>query len=369
MHMNRLIYYKSGAVTTPEARLLPGMDRFASFFEITNDTAMPVDRTGTIRFPIRTHSLFSMPTLRPYTKSYSETCDERAVEILKRATALNVDVRVMWSGGIDSTVALVALLKNATTKEELQRIVVLLSEESISENPRFFEAHIHGKIRYDSAIMFPYLLGTKHILVSGTHNDLLFGKDIVGSIVSRFGMSKVLSLIDRDILRTFLAEKTGAADTAEFYIELFEKLRAIAPLPIDSIYNLFWWFDFCTNWQKVYTSILPFTAERNIPLITSEYVDTYYMPFFNTEDFQLWSMNNLDKRIKDTWESHKWPAKDMIYDFTKDAEYRDTKIKRSSLYFLIVQQKSVNFIDESFRFFDEATSTDYYDPKNDFRDE
>ena len=40
--------------------------------------------------------------------------------------------------------------------------------------------------------------------------------------------------------------------------------------------------------------------------------------FFDSTEFQLWSMNNPDKKIKDTLDSYKWIAKDYIYDYTND---------------------------------------------------
>jgi hypothetical protein len=60
-------------------------------------------------------------------------------------------------------------------------------------------------------------------------------------------------------------------------------------------------------------------------------------------------------------------CKDIIYDFTKDADYRDNKIKRGSLHSLLVQQKAYSFIDDTFTFYDELDFDEYYDPDNDFR--
>jgi hypothetical protein len=42
-------------------------------------------------------------------------------------------------------------------------------------------------------------------------------------------------------------------------------------------------------------------------------------------------MNNPDKKIRDTLESYKWPAKDYIFDYTKDEPYRQSKLKVGSL--------------------------------------
>jgi len=60
-------------------------------------------------------------------------------------------------------------------------------------------------------------------------------------------------------------------------------------------------------------------------------IDSDNLSEFDTEEFQLWSMNNPDSKIKDTMTSYKWPAKDYIFDYTKDSNYRDTKLKVGSL--------------------------------------
>ena len=40
---------------------------------------------------------------------------------------------------------------------------------------------------------------------------------------------------------------------------------------------------------------------------------------------------NKDKKHKGTWLSYKYELKDFIYKFTKDADYRDNKVKVKSL--------------------------------------
>jgi hypothetical protein len=96
--------------------------------------------------------------------------------------------------------------------------------------------------------------------------------------------------------------------------------------------------------------------------LSVEHVKTYYHPFFVATDFQLWSMNNTDKRIKDHWRTYKWPAKQVIYEFTRDADYRDNKIKLGSLRSLLLKNKYHNFIDEDFAF---RETMDWYEPQND----
>lgn len=364
--MTRLVYYNAIVASHPDNHRLPGIEKFSSYFKLYNQGVVPIDRSGTIRFPIKTKSLFPIPKLVPFSETYEAVCNARAAELLERADQLNTKLYIFWSGGIDSTTVMVSILKQATSSQ-LNRVVVLLSEDSIAENPVFYQQYIRGKLTTESSTMFPYLLGQKHVIVNGEHNDQLFGSDIVAAVIQRFGAEVIHKPYDRALFLTFVSERIGNQDIAESYISLFEKLKENAPVPIDTNYKLFWWINFSIKWQTVYTRTLSFASKRNASHIDASYLETYYAPFFNTEKFQLWSMHNPDEKIRDEWRTYKWAAKELIYNFTKDKDYRDNKLKIGSLYNLILQQVSFNFIDENFAFLETLPAEDYYESENDFK--
>lgn len=361
----RLLYYNPNVAAHPENHHFPGVAKFSAFSKAFDRVISFIDRTGTISIPFNTKSLFPIPQFRPMKKSFEEICDERARELLERAQDFGTSLYVFYSGGIDSTLLLISLLKNSSP-EQKRNIVVLMTEESITENPNFYRDHIHGKLRTESATMFPYLLGSKHLLVSGEHNDQLFGSDMVGALITKFGSSVIHQPYNRDIFFKFFDENTNNAGITNFCLDLFERLKAAAPINIATNFDYLWWINFSLKWQSVFMRILSYTSSRNTPAIDIEYVNRNYVQFYGTDDFQLWSMNNLDKRIKDSWKTYKWVCKDIIYKYTKDADYRDNKIKRGSLYFLLLQQSSYNFIDESMKFSNSLNPQEYYNPQNDF---
>lgn len=56
--------------------------------------------------------------------------------------------QVMWSGGIDSTVALVALVEAARKKDgRMEKLLVCLDKTSIDEYPKFYEESIKGQLK------------------------------------------------------------------------------------------------------------------------------------------------------------------------------------------------------------------------------
>ncbi|QQG38135.1 MAG: hypothetical protein HYS26_01100 [Candidatus Kaiserbacteria bacterium] len=361
----RLLYYRPRKVLRADPDRFPGFTKFSRFFDIYGPGVVIVDRTATIRMPIKLKALAPLPAFEGFTKTYEEICDARAREILSKADVADVDVCVSWSGGIDSTLVLISLLKMGSN-EQKRRIVVLLSEESITENPRFWEEHIHGKLRVDSSVLFSHRLGTKDVLLDGEHNDQLFGSDVVGKLIHQLGDEHLHKPYSRDLFSDFFGRSLGDQATTDFYLDLFERLKAAAPLSIETNFLYLWWINFALKWQAVHLRRLLHTAPRNIRNIDQRYIDTKYVHFFGTDDFQRWSMANPDKRIKDTWNTYKWPAKDIIYDYTKDREYRDSKIKRGSLKALFLQQHSYSFIDEKLGFHDDLSPETYYEPHNDF---
>jgi hypothetical protein len=365
----RFLYYNPLVATTPRSHHIPGMKRFALFSKIGQAGVMFLDRTGTIRSPIKTVSTFPIPEFRRITTSLEDVCNERARELLNRAGALGVRLFLFYSGGIDSTLMLVSILKQATVAQR-DNITVLLTEKSIHENPNFYQDHLRGKVALENSTMFHYLLGTNGLFVGAELNDLVFGSDFIRPFMKRVGLRKVLQQYDRAEVLTHFTHKLGDVPNAEkeaaFYVDTLERIRDVAPMPIYSHFDFFWWISFCLKWQFISVRMLAFTADRNAHLITADYVRNHYSHFFDTERFQLWSMNNLDKRIKDDWKTYKWPCKDIIFDYTKDADYRDNKTKQGSLSTLLVQQDPFHYIDEHFGLHRNLPSEQYCTTDNDF---
>jgi hypothetical protein len=343
--------------------------KFSAYYAVYGPGVAPVDRTNTIKFPVKTHNLFPIPKIngQGFKLSYEEICSRRAHEILERAEKLDVPVWVLWSGGVDSTTALVSLLK-AGEKLSRERIVVMLSEDSITEYPEFYRKHLRGKLKCQSSALLPHMLGRKALFVSGEGNDQLMGSDVIAGAIGQFGVDKIKGRYDRKLFEDFLTAKMGGDnETAKLFTKLFDRLRGASPIEIKTNFDQLWWINFSTKWQTVYTRGLCYTAKANASKMSKKWCETYYVPFFMNDDFQLWSMHNTDQRIRDGWASYKWPSKELIYEFTKDPVYRDNKLKRGSLYFLVLQHRQRNFIDSTYTFHDEVEPAEFYREDHDFK--
>lgn len=362
----RLVYCLPKVLCDESLSDFPGMQRFRHFFTLYGDWALPVDRTGVMKTPVKDLPSFPVPKLRPMGKSYEELCNERALQVLKDAESLGVPMYVLYSGGIDSTCLLVSLLKHATGAQR-DNITVLLTNQSIAENPRFYEEHIRGQLKLGSSFTFFDLIGTDCYILSAEHNDMIMGSEKIGKLMNAFGVEHVHAPYDRELMNRFYGAMLGN-DTAltSFYLNLYERIAEAAPIPIKTNLEFLWWINFAFKWQACYYYMLLFTPARNTKNLSQEYLDTRFISFYNTDEFQLWSMYNTDKRIRDSWKSYKYVCKDIIYDFTKDAVYRDNKIKRGSLGLLLLQQTSFGYLDEQLRFGESVPGNASLQRENDF---
>ena len=96
-------------------------------------------RIGTFNDPwgSQISPLYSAPPLKFINDSLADLADRRAIELIKNAKDTNRNIIVMWSGGIDSTFVLTAILKNISEADQ-ELITVLLTTHSISDNPDFY---------------------------------------------------------------------------------------------------------------------------------------------------------------------------------------------------------------------------------------
>jgi hypothetical protein len=99
---------------------------------------------------------------------------------------------VLWSGGIDSTVALISLTKAASSSVLRSRIEVVCSAHSIREYPGFFADHITGTF---STLVTTRAIGEtldhRGLIVTGEHGDQLFGSVKLESLVRTAGAPSV----------------------------------------------------------------------------------------------------------------------------------------------------------------------------------
>ena len=289
-----------------------------------------IDRTHSLDLGFEHKVLDEIPALdKGFDLSFSQICDGVARRIMEEARQKNVKIQVLWSGGIDSTAALIALVKHLPKGEDV-RLEVILSMDSINEYPLFFRKFILKRLPFK--VIQPPI--TNHfaedaLIVTGEHGDQLFGSDkLLPLIVNQ------LAYEDYElILPIHLMNKFGNSRKVDKLFQYLEPLIKACPQPIVSTFDLFWWLNFTIKWQQVSLRLPVFTFQNDVHSLYSR-----FRHFFRDEQFQLWSLNNHANRAAPDLAAYKLPAKEYIFNYTKDAEYLQSKSKEPSLKHVIINR-------------------------------
>lgn len=312
-----------------------------------------LDRTGTLDQGFEAQVLNPFPDFSVDTQddpSFAEVCDRRAIEIIELAKKEQRPIYVFWSGGIDSTTALVALLRNLEKKDIDEYLTVYLNQESINEYPEFYSDIIQPGLNMQNIdASFDFLEGNP-VIVTGELGDQMFGSVTMIELLnieSDINDLEVLKKPYKTLLPKYIKHrlKTGNDENAKKLFEFLVPLIERCPWKIETIFDCLWWMNFTLKWQHV---DLRFAAGFHNHLAELERNYNLCWHFFKSEDFQRWSVNNPDMKIKDTWDTYKFPAKEYIYKYTGDRDYMDNKQKVPSLSMREIQQSYHCFLLDNF---------------------
>ena len=232
----------------------------------------------------------------------------RAVEL--KELAGDRKIAVSWSGGIDSTVALIALM-------EVADVTVVMNDKSITEYPWFYEEKIKDKL---PVIIMPEsdvegtvnrIINDGYMLVTGEIGDQMFGS------------IKYLEYVDQaELLKPWTVILEGLSEDSKLF---YHTLVAACPVEMTTVKMFWWWFNYCLKYQGVQLRMM-INAED-----TKLNQNVYH--FFDCKAWNDWTMYT-DQEVKypgmDPM-NYKKPLKDYILDKTGDHDYHGTKGKVRSL--------------------------------------
>jgi hypothetical protein len=315
---------------------------------------MPVDRSGTLPTPGVKMSAEPIPDATGFT----DTLDDVMLAEAQRIWNLNREFRVYWSGGIDSTGVLVALLRTAQT-DDLERMTIVYSTDdpyrsSVAEYPKFFADHIDGKLNKFACHAGPrdrFFGSPTHMLSSFVGNDIAHHAQsgvlcVTGELGDQMFGSAAFSA-DPDLINMTTRDYLKR-DDFQAHLEDIKRFNDACPTDTTKLVDCLWWWNYAVKWAEVrYRAAVAVEDGNALQNVHA---------FFGGEDFQKWSIANSDKKIKDTPESYKFALKDFIYDFTGDADYRDTKLKEGSLRVRVGAMAAIDDRNNIIKFGDTSTS-------------
>lgn len=317
-------------------------------------------------FDLEIHDKLIMPEYdSDFNLTFEDICNRRAADIINLINTTDRQIILQWSGGIDSTVALISLIKNLSSKEK-EKITVALSGDSIIEYPHFFEKYIRNKFKtIDSQSMLfnDYKEKYEAFTIACDTGDCLFGAELGNKLYPRmkfihkdtdeiyrlvsnkdFHFSNYKNLIiqhfNNNLLNSienmkqqnlFDESMTEYKDDDKLFGELFyEKIVhniETSNVPLESLHDFFWWTIFNGRYIALtFRGVGIFSTGSNKESIVNDCL----IQWFNTDEYQKWSMvnnNNGEKLSGPTQGLYKTAAKKYIYKFTKDDWYFTHKIK------------------------------------------
>ena len=270
------------------------------------------DRSQTIPHYLNIHNDSPIPKLKPFSKTFAQICSERAKELIDTGEKINL----FWSGGLDSTNAFFCLHK-LKPKDQLK---VYLTYDTIVESGNFFDKYIKENYEYDLSIPKPpsEQIWDDGIILNGSAADQAFGVP--------YGITK--DNIDKPFTN-YINEKDY-----EFVKPVLDKF----PVPVKTYLEFKWFLSFVFKYTP---------GKRIIYFGRNIRPSQKVTPFYDTEDFQLWSMLNQEpKLLNDDLSTFKWPLRNLIYENSGEKNYAYNKKKNNSNYSIYNPDWLVSTIDE-----------------------
>ena len=298
-----------------------------------------VDRNKAIDFY---DGAYKFPNLTPIPKITTPLSIEECIEdSVFRLSVEDKNIYILWSGGIDSTVALLGCWKYNRSLFTDNKITILHSPSSIKESPFMYKWIKKNNIKtIETNSVVNYI---KDDLKNQCDRKLYVTGEIGDQIMGNFANLKDFPLLNdeenflsKDIFSVLkpIEDKKERNAWSEFYHTIYDNRLT----EIETVFDLLSWVTFTCKYEHPKYRIW-LSAERKL--------DQYN--FFDTEEFQNWSLNNnwKQKCNGNWWTKYKMPLKNFIYDVTGN-EYALTMYKQASM----IKDHNIKIKDRKFFYID-----------------
>lgn len=250
-------------------------------------------------------------------KTFEQICLERAEQL----KLLDGPMYVMWSGGIDSTAVMSAIFRTFD-KADLDRVTVLCDHRSIKENPNYFKLIVKNKVKVKASSMTIEPLLEDGWVVTGELGDQIFGHDMVGMCAGLAGDQAIHDNWENHIPKVFESMNPGGA---RYVHEVLSPIIHEAPFKIKTVHEFGWWYNITQKWQHVQLRCFSSNTWKD-----PKRSYTRLLHFYDTVDFQVWSVCCQEPKIGNTMKSYKQVSKEFSISWSGDSDFMD-KRKEPSL--------------------------------------
>ena len=275
---------------------------------------------------------------------FSDLMDKTSVELIEKAQG--GDIVVCWSGGIDSTGAVVALLKHLDDKTRLK---IICAPSAIEEYPHFYNDFLIKQgisVKVTNDVVKNLDTMECGVITSGWCADQLFGSDTHLRIPDAYNLPWL-----EGVAKLYAHRTDGRVKLSSSSIEAIEAIYQDYANRLGVTLNQYCEFAWLFNFGCKFTFVKE-VMRLNMP--ESQNRDKC-IPFYSGFDFQRWSVGNFENIKANNGyvdpEYLKPPIKQYITEYTNDSTYRNKKGKRNS--YGMIREAPANFIsvltDEGFK--------------------
>jgi len=284
-----------------------------------------VDRTQSIpHFLDIDYSYSPIPVNPNFNLDFNTIVKNRCIELLSTGKQINV----AWSGGIDSTFVLLSLFHYANDPNQLK---VYGTYNSIIESGDLFDRFIKNKIQYSIKVNTTaqnnfseedciYVTGamSNHLFVPGLSYNK--SRDCLLKFKDNFNDGEQ-DKYNKDLAR--MADLSYKDVLTDECLEFLYPSILSSTKYINTLQDLRWYIIFNYKWYEVLLNChIGLTKTRS---------DRIHA-FFNTDDFQLWSIYNKDPVTKiGDYSDERWQLREAISNYIGDTSYSNNKKKFTSV--------------------------------------
>lgn len=258
------------------------------------------------------------PIPTPSSTPITDLMDQRACELIKQGS-----IAAQWSGGVDSTSLVLALIKNGISKEDL---IILHDINSVKEYPKLYTwLKAQGWNLQEVTQSWKDTLSSidVDVITNGWCADQLFGSIYFHENPEDYSKSFTELVQKSDLFKKALS-LDDIKKAEEVITKYADKLFGIK-LKIAAEYG--WFTNFIMKWTWVanYNNLfLACSANRNKT-----------QPFYNTEYFQAFALNNFEQIAGyniygSNARYYKKPLKEYCNSVYFDEDYLTNKSKKPS---------------------------------------
>jgi hypothetical protein len=251
--------------------------------------------------------------------------------------------------------------------DQAQKIVeVVMTSTGLVENPYVWEKLVRpNNFKIINTLQFNDQWNGEAIMVNGEGGDQVHGVDIYRSMIRMYGPTAIVEPWTTALVIDFIQKRSGLdQQSAEHLAGILINQVQQAPVEIVTHGDFWWWLNFSCKWASTFYRLITKSPNK----LSAEYVDNYFFPFYNSNNFQLWSMYRREEKHQGNWATYKYKAKEFVCLVVGSNEYQG-KHRQGSLTTVLSHTSRFEAIDADFNFIDRINPLDWYEPDNSFKEQ